>query len=145
MGKINKYANIYDKEGNLIRKVDKKAGKLKSYTIEELEQLVDKLSEDKDENGKVKDPRALNNASAVLMQQYSTKKGRARLQEMVAELIKNKNNKTTEEQIKDAMENLKKDLENEEAEEDPNEIVSQVETNLDEEYVEFEEVNHETD
>lgn len=69
MGKINKYANIYDKEGNLIRHVGDD-GKLKKYTINELEDLVDKLAEDKDENGNVKDPQSLNNAYSVLSEQY---------------------------------------------------------------------------
>ena len=69
MGKINKYANIYDKEGNLIRHVGDD-GKLKKYTINELEDLVDNLAEDKDENGNVKDPQSLNNAYSVLSEQY---------------------------------------------------------------------------
>lgn len=69
MGKINKYANIYDKEGNLIRHVGDD-GKLKKYTIDELEDLVDKLAEDKDENGNVKDPQSLNNVYSVLSEQY---------------------------------------------------------------------------
>ena len=69
MGKINKYANIYDKEGNLIRHVGDD-GKLKKYTINELEDLVDSLAEDKDENGNVKDPQSLNNVYSVLSEQY---------------------------------------------------------------------------
>lgn len=69
MGKINKFANIYDKDGNLIRHVGDD-GKLKNYTTEELEQLVDKLAEDKDENGNVKDPQALNNVHSILFQYY---------------------------------------------------------------------------
>lgn len=69
MGKINKYANIYDKEGNLIRHVGDD-GKLKKYTINELEDLVDKFAEDKDENGNVKDPQSLNNVYSVLSEQY---------------------------------------------------------------------------
>ena len=69
MGKINKYANIYDTEGNLIRHVGDD-GKLKNYTISELEELVDKLAEEKDENGNVKDPQALNNTYSVLSEQY---------------------------------------------------------------------------
>lgn len=69
MGKINKYANIYDKEGNLMRHVGDD-GKLKKYTINELEDLVDKLAEDKDENGNVKDPQSLNNVYSVLSEQY---------------------------------------------------------------------------
>lgn len=69
MGKINKYANIYDKEGNLMRHVGDD-GKLKKYTINELEDLVDKLAEDKDENGNVTDPQSLNNVYSVLSEQY---------------------------------------------------------------------------
>jgi hypothetical protein len=69
MGKINKYANIYDTEGNLIRHVGDD-GKLKNYTISELEELVDKLAEEKDENGNVKDPQALNNVYSLLSEQY---------------------------------------------------------------------------
>ena len=69
MGKINKYANIYDKDGNLLRHVGED-GKLKNYTTEELEQLLDKLAEDKDENGNVKDPQSLNNVNAMLFQYY---------------------------------------------------------------------------
>ena len=69
MGKINKYANIYDTEGNLIRHVGDD-GKLKNYTINELEDLVDKLAEDKDEEGHVKDPQSLNNVYSVLTEEY---------------------------------------------------------------------------
>lgn len=69
MGKINKYANIYDTEGNLIRHVGDD-GKLKNYTINELEDLVDKLAEEKDENGNVKDPQTLNNVYSVLTAEY---------------------------------------------------------------------------
>ena len=69
MGKINKYANIYDKDGNLMRHVGDD-GKLKKYTINELEDLVNKLAEDKDENGNVKDPQSLNNVYSVLSEQY---------------------------------------------------------------------------
>lgn len=69
MGKINKYANIYDTEGNLIRHVGDD-GKLKNYTINELEDLVDKLAEDKDEEGHVKDPQSLNNVYSVLSEEY---------------------------------------------------------------------------
>ena len=49
MGKINKYANIYNNDGNIIRKLNDK-GVLEDYTMEELEKLVDELGNDKDEN-----------------------------------------------------------------------------------------------
>ena len=92
MGKINKFANIYDKDGNLLRHVDED-GKLKNYTIEELEDLIDKLAEDKDENGNVKDPQALNNVNMILFQQYQ-KYGNpheAELIEKLKELQKQRN------------------------------------------------------
>lgn len=145
MGKLNKYANIYDKEGNLIRKVDEKDGVLKNYTVEELEELVDKLANDKDENGNIKDPQTLNNVNMVLMQMYSTKKGQTRLQQLLEELKAKQSEKPTEEQAVEALNKLKEELENSGTEEsvepteDPNEIVHKVESNLDEEYVEFEE------
>lgn len=43
MSKINKYANLYDKDGNLIRKAP-----LTDYTIEEVEKLIDEYTGDKD-------------------------------------------------------------------------------------------------
>ena len=88
MGKINKYANIYDKEGNLIRHVGDD-GKLKKYTINELEDLVDNLAEDKDENGNVKDPQSLNNVYSVLSEQY--KKNPSYLINKLSKLQKNAN------------------------------------------------------
>ena len=40
MGKINKYANLYDKDDNLIRKTNPE---LKPFSIKELEDYLDKL------------------------------------------------------------------------------------------------------
>lgn len=65
-----KYANIYDLNGNIISKKDE-FGANRAYTIEETEALIDALAEDKDENGKIKNPQALNNANAVLLQMYN--------------------------------------------------------------------------
>lgn len=107
MGKINKYANIYDKEGNLIRHVGDD-GKLKKYTINELEDLVDKLAEDKDENGNVKDPQGLNNVFSVLSEQY--KKNPSYLINKLSKLQKEANpegstmaEKTTPEEVEKAL------------------------------------------
>lgn len=75
MGKICKYANIYstekDNDGKykLIRKVNNN-GVLEDYTMEELEQLVDDLGNDKDEDNKIKNRLAFNNASSILFQYY---------------------------------------------------------------------------
>ena len=44
MGKINKYANIYNNDGNIIRKLNDK-GVLEDYTMEELEKLLAGLDE----------------------------------------------------------------------------------------------------
>ena len=107
MGKINKYANIYDKEGNLIRHVGDD-GKLKKYTINELENLVDNLAEDKDENGNVKDPQSLNNVFSVLSEQY--KKNPSYLINKLSKLQKEANpegstmaEKTTTEEVEKAL------------------------------------------
>lgn len=61
MGKISKFANLYDKEGNLLRKVAKD-GRLKNITKEEVEEaltilrnsLIKKASED-DKNAALED------------------------------------------------------------------------------------------
>ena len=104
MGKINKYANIYDKDGNLIRHVGDD-GKLKNYTTEELEQLLDKLAEDKDENGNVKDPQALNNVNAMLFQYYQ-KHGPSK--SLLDKLSTYK--KTDTEEVKDALGEVNEEL-----------------------------------
>lgn len=107
MGKINKYANIYDTEGNLIRHVGDD-GKLKNYTINELEDLVDKLAEDKDEEGHVKDTQSLNNVYSVLTEEY--RKHPNYLIQKLQELNKAKNTegstmaeKTTPEEVEKAL------------------------------------------
>lgn len=133
MGKINKYANIYDKEGNLIRHVGDD-GKLKKYTINELEDLVDKLAEDKDENGNVKDPQSLNNVYSVLSEQY--KKNPSYLINKLSKLQKDANpegstmaEKTTTEEVEKALK------------EDDSEQLIERETNYEPDtYVQFEEI-----
>lgn len=133
MGKINKYANIYDKEGNLIRHVGDD-GKLKKYTINELEDLVDKLAEDKDENGNVKDPQSLNNVYSVLSEQY--KKNQSYLINKLSKLQKEANpegstmaKKTTTEEVEKALK------------EDDSEQLIERETNYEPDtYVSYEEV-----
>ena len=49
MAQINKHANIYDIDGNLINKVDDK-GNLPKKTIDEVEALVDKLTKNVADN-----------------------------------------------------------------------------------------------
>lgn len=139
MSKINKYANLYDKDGNLIRHIDEKTGKLEDYTLEELEELLDKLANDKDENGKVKNPMALNNVNYMLMLYYQ-KYGNPHIEEW---LKKANASKSEDEQFKEKIKEVMDELKSQE-ESDPNEIVSHVETNLDPEYVDFEEIKEQS-
>lgn len=143
MGKINKFANIYDKDGNLIRHVGDD-GKLKNYTIFELEELVDKLAEDKDEEGHVKDPQSLNNAYSVLSEQY--KKNPKYLFNKMAELQKQRAEgevpmaeKTSEEEVKKALEDVET-YSSEPTKTDSEELVDRKTDYEPEQYVEFEEV-----
>lgn len=72
MAKINKFSNIYDKDGNLIRKVNEKTGKLDKYTIEEVEQLVDELTEKVKENPENLEYKTqLNNVQSFLFNMYN--------------------------------------------------------------------------
>lgn len=133
MGKINKYANIYDKEGNLIRHVGDD-GKLKKYTINELEDLVDNLAEDKDENGNVKDPQSLNNVYSVLSEQY--KKNPSYLINKLSKLQKEANPEGSIMAEKATTEEVEKALK-----EDDSEQLIERETNYEPDtYVSYEEV-----
>lgn len=72
MAKINKFSNIYDKDGNLIRKVNEKTGRLNKYTIEEVEQLVDELTEKVKENPENLEYKTqLNNVQSFLFNMYN--------------------------------------------------------------------------
>lgn len=124
MGKISKNANIYDLQGNCLRHVDED-GKLHNYTTEELEELVDKLAEDKDENGKVKDPQALNNVNSILFQYYQ-KYGNPHEKELKEIIQKYAESKSTEEQVQEKLEEVVEEIEPKELEMDR--------------YVEFEEI-----
>ena len=140
MGKINKYANIYDTEGNLIRHVGDD-GKLKNYTINELEDLVDKLAEDKDEEGHVKDPKSLNNVYSVLSEEY--RKHLNYLLQKLQELNKLKNTegsimaeKTTPEEIEKALSVSSRPPKQDDSEQ----LVERETTYEPETYVQFEEI-----
>ena len=126
-----KFSNIY-KDGKIISKKDK-WGRNRAYTIEEVEQLIDELAENKDENGKVKDPNALNNANAVLFQLYQ-KYGNPHEAEILEAIKKMQEKKSLEEQKQDALEEVSEELKG--ANEAPKE-------QKDDEYVEFEEVKDE--
>lgn len=97
MGKISKYSNLYDKDGNFLHKPG-------NYSIEELEELIDTL----DKNSK-----EFASATAILMHMYE-KKGNPHRDELIQKLIEQSKTKTTKAEIVDAL----NDLEDEETRED---------------------------
>lgn len=136
MGKINKYSNIYDKDGNLIRHVDED-GTLHNYTIDELQELVNKLTEDRDEDGNIKNPQALNNASGMLFRMYQEEPGQLHLRAMF-------------EEFKQRAEEAKKSSTEEQVEKALNEVKEQIEptydvNTLEGDYVNFEEIKDESE
>lgn len=160
MSKINKWANLYDKDGNLIRKVDEKTGKLENYTMEELEELVDQLYNDKDEDGKIKNPQALNNVNMVLMEYYR-KYGNPHLKDILEKL---QNSKSTDEQAQEKLREVEEEIEGKnnnsisenpsskeelvenECHEDLGTVEEAVEHDgISEEYAEFEEIKDDTE
>lgn len=146
-----KYANTY-KNGEIISKKDEN-GITRDYTIQEVEELIDRLSEDKDENGKVKDPESLNNAVKILMQLYR-KYGNPHEKSILEAIKKAQEGKTLEEQKQEALQELDAQLSTDNTEspvldgndgtgnEGDNEPVEvkDPETMYNEEYVDFEEV-----
>lgn len=97
MGKISKYSNLYDKDGNFLHKPG-------NYSIEELEELVDKL----DKNSK-----EFANATAILMHMYE-QKGNPYRDELIQKLIEQSKTKTTKAEVINAL----NDIKDEEARED---------------------------
>ena len=134
MGKISKYSNIYSTDGELLRHVDENTGKLKKYTTEELEQLLDKLGEDKDENGEIKDKTAFLNVQQMLMQYY-WKYGNPHEEEIKAKLEEYAKQHGLEDQVNKAMEELKTAVEESTGEEIKDTVMD--------EYVNYEEINDE--
>ena len=90
MGKISKYSNLYDKNGNFLHKPG-------NYSIEELEELVDTL----DKNSK-----EFANATAILMHMYE-QKGNPHRDELIQKLIEQSKTKTTKAEIVDALNDIK--------------------------------------
>ena len=97
MGKISKYSNLYDKDGNFLHKPG-------NYSIEELEELIDTLD---------KNSREFANATAILMQMYE-QKGNPNRDELIQKLIDQSKTKTTKDEIINAL----KDIKDEETRED---------------------------
>ena len=97
MGKISKYSNLYDKNGNFLHKPG-------NYSIEELEELIDTL----DKNSK-----EFANATAILMHMYE-QKGNPHKDELIQKIIEQSKTKTTKAEVINAL----KDIKDEEARED---------------------------
>ncbi len=97
MGKINKYSNIYDINGELIRKAP-----LTNYTVEELEELCDKIAERKDDNGNIIAPQQYNNAMSMLFKMYQ-KYGNPHKEDLIKQLKEHAKLKTTGEDVKRAL------------------------------------------
>lgn len=90
MGKISKYSNLYDKDGNFLHKPG-------NYSIEELEELIDAL----DKNSK-----EFANATAILMHMYE-QKGNPHRDELIQKLIEQSKTKTTKAEVVNALNDLK--------------------------------------
>ena len=89
MGKISKYSNLYDKDGNFLHKPG-------NYSIEELEELIDTL----DKNSK-----EFANATAILMHMYE-QKGNPHRDELIQKLIEQSKTKTTKAEVIDALKDI---------------------------------------
>ena len=138
MGKVSKFSNIYSTDGEILRHVDEETGTLKNYTTEELEQLVDKLGEDKDENGEVRNKQAFMNAQQMLMQYYM-RYGNPHEEEIKAKLEEYAKQRGIEEQVQKAKDELKEELiEEPKTQEDMLVDRAGLATTMDE-YVEYEE------
>lgn len=90
MGKISKYSNLYDKDGNFLHKPG-------NYSIEELEELIDTL----DKNSK-----EFANATAILMHMYE-QKGNPNRDELIQKLIEQSKTKTTKTEVVNALNDIK--------------------------------------
>ena len=89
MGKISKYSNLYDKDGNFLHKPG-------NYSIEELEKLVDTL----DKNSK-----EFASATAILMHMYE-QKGNPHRDELIQKLIEQSKTKTTKAEVINALKDV---------------------------------------
>ena len=104
MGKINKYSNLYDKNGKIIRKVNDN-GILKNVTIPELEEMIDKY--DGDKNG-----RELDNMKMMLFGMYNTY-GNPHAQELIDRIKAEAAKKTSPEEVANKLQELNDTLEQE--------------------------------
>lgn len=117
MGKINKYSNLYDKDGKLIRSVDSVSGRLDDYTIEELENLVDELAKDETKRTEY------TNSMSVLMHMYETK-GNPHKNEIVNKINEYVKTKTTKAEVINALKDI--NIKDEETREDGSETEGRI-------------------
>ena len=99
MGKISKYSNLYDKNGNFLHKPG-------NYSIKELEELIDTLD---------KNSREFANATAILMHMYE-QKGNPHRDELIQKLIEQSKTKTTKDEVINALKDI--NIKDEETRED---------------------------
>lgn len=138
MGKINKYSNLYDKEGKLIKHVNDE-GVLTQFTIKEIEELVDTLD---------KNTKEYQNAIMVLTEMYKNPKTKEDIEyveslqkDLIKRLQDEANKKKDEEnRVVKALGEVKEEVDNENTESNVGEDSNNynVDSNEDE-YVEFKE------
>lgn len=138
MGKINKYSNLYDKEGKLIKQVNDE-GVLTQFTIKEIEELVDTLD---------KNTKEYQNAIMVLTEMYKNPKTKEDIEyveslqkDLIKRLQDEANKKKDEEnRVVKALGEVKEEIDNENTESNVSEDSNNynVDSNEDE-YVAFKE------
>lgn len=137
MGKINKYSNLYDKEGKLIKHVNDE-GVLTQFTIKEIEELVDTLD---------KNTKEYQNAIMVLTEMYKNPKTKEDIEyveslqkDLIKRLQDEANKKKDEEnRVVKALGEVKEEVDNENTESNVGEDSNYNVDSNEDEYVEFKE------
>lgn len=137
MGKINKYSNLYDKEGKLIKQVNDE-GVLTQFTIKEIEELVDTLD---------KNTKEYQNAIMVLTEMYKNPKTKEdieyveSLQKDLIKRLQDESNKKKDEKnrVVKALGEVKEEIDNEDTESNVGEDSNYNVDSNEDEYVEFKE------
>lgn len=137
MGKINKYSNLYDKEGKLIKHVNDE-GVLTQFTIKEIEELVDTLD---------KNTKEYQNAIMVLTEMYKNPKTKEDIEyveslqkDLIKRLQDEANKKKDEEnRVVKALGEVKEEIDNEDTESNVSEDSNYNVDSNEDEYVEFKE------
>lgn len=137
MGKINKYSNLYDKEGKLIKHVNDE-GVLTQFTIKEIEELVDTLD---------KNTKEYQNAIMVLTEMYKNPKTKEDIEyveslqkDLIKRLQDEANKKKDEEnRVVKALGEVKEEVDNENTESNVSEDSNYNVDSNEDEYVEFKE------